>query len=295
LGGEGFSPLEQGFDRNIGGDHRGQPNRYLAPFNMPGLAQAPEGTELTGYLTGLATEWALEQQRKSQPYFLYLPQFAVHTPLGSLPGLVEKYKSRTEVDATYSAMMDCVDQAIGDLLTKLDLSNTIVILSSDNGGITNLRGRRITSNGPLREQKGYLYEGGIRVPCLISAPGLKPRVEDDPACSVDLLPTILDLLGQPSPADIDGRSLLRRGGARAYFWHYPHYHGLGGKPGGAMIEDDWKLIEHYEDGKLELFHLERDIGEKNDLSAREPKRTQRMAERLKAWRRETGAGMPSRA
>ncbi len=293
LGGEGFSPLEQGFEKNTGGDHRGAPNRYLAPFNMPGLADVKTGTELSGVLAERAIAWAQEQQKKAQPYFLYLPNFAVHTPLGSLPELVEKHKKRKHVNAVYSAMMECVDNAIGAITSQLDLSNTITILTSDNGGIVNLRGVPITSNAPLREQKGYVYEGGIRVPCLISAPGLKPRLEKDPACSVDLLPTILDLLGEKAAAGIDGKSILR-GGGRAYYWHYPHYHGLGGKPSGAMIEGDWKIVEDFESNRVELYNLNDDIGEKTDLSARKPGKAKGMREALAAWREETKAVMPTR-
>lgn len=294
LGGEGYSPLEQGFEKNVGGDHRGQPNRYLAPFNMPGLADVKAGTELTGVLTERAIAWALEQQKKAQPYFLYLPNFAVHTPLGSLPELVEKHKQRKHVNPVYSAMMECVDNAIGAITSQLDLSHTITILTSDNGGIVNLRGTPITSNAPLREQKGYVYEGGIRVPCLLAAPGLKPRQEKDPACSIDLLPTILDLLGEKPPQDIDGMSVLR-GGDRSYYWHYPHYHGLGGKPSGALIEGDWKIVEDFETGRVELFHLSRDIGEKQDLATQQAKRARAMRERLAAWRAQTKAVLPSRA
>ncbi|MDX2268617.1 MAG: sulfatase [Bryobacter sp.] len=292
LGGEGFSPTDQGFHRNVGGDHRGSPNRYLAPFTMSGLGGAPAGTELTGYLNQQALHWALEQQRQNQPYFLYLPHFAVHTPLGSLPALIEKHKQRKHINPAYSAMMECVDNAIGELTRSLDLSNTITILTSDNGGIVNLRGTPVTSNAPLREQKGYLYEGGIRVPCLISAPKLKPRVVDRPACSVDLLPTILDLLGEAPPADIDGQPLFGKRRERPYYWHYPHYHGLGGKPGAAVVDGDWKLIEHFEDKRVELFHLGRDAGEKQDLSSREPKRTARLLAGLHTWQKAAGAIFP---
>jgi arylsulfatase A-like enzyme len=294
LGGEGFSPTEQGFDRNVGGDHRGAPNRYLAPFNMPGLSDALAGTELTGVLTERAIAWALEQQKKSQPYFLYLPQFAVHSPFGSLPALIEKHKARKHVNPVYSAMMECADNAIGALTTRLDLSNTITILTSDNGGIVSLRGTPVTSNAPLREQKGHLYEGGIRVPCLVAAPGLKPKVVREPACSIDLLPAILDLMGQTTPPAIDGESLFRRGRNQSYYWHYPHYHGLGSKPAGAIIDGDWKLIEHFETGHLELFRLDKDVSEKENLAPRDPKRARQMRAQLEAWRKSTGAVMPTK-
>lgn len=291
LGGEGFSPLEQGFEKNVGGDHRGQPNQYRAPFHMPGMGDVAAGTELTGELTARAIGWVREQQRKAQPYFLYLPHFAVHTPLGSLPELVEKHRKRKHVNATYSAMMECVDRAVGALVAELDLTRTILVLTSDNGGIVNLRGTPITSNGPLREQKGYVYEGGVRVPCLVAAPGWKPRVEKQAAGSIDLLPTILDLLGEKAPEGIDGRS-LRRGGDRTYYWHYPHYHGLGGKPSGAMVEGDWKLVEDYESGRAELYHLGRDLGEKVDLAGKEGKRLAAMRGELAAWRKASGGVMP---
>lgn len=294
LGGEGFSPLEQGFEKNVGGDHRGQPNQYLAPFNMPGLADVKAGTELTGVLAERAIAWALEQQKKAQPYFLYLPNFAVHTPLSSLPELVEKHKKRKNRNAIYAAMIECVDNAIGAITSQLDLSNTITILTSDNGGIVDYRGMPITSNGELRAQKGFVYEGGIRVPCLLSAPGLKAKVDKDAACSIDLLPTILDLLAERAPAGIDGKSLLRSR-EQTYYWHYPHYHGLGSKPSGAMVEGDWKLVEHFETGKTELYNLKRDPGEKDDLSTKQAKRATALQGQLAAWRKATNAVMPVRA
>jgi arylsulfatase A-like enzyme len=292
LGGEGHLPADQGFDVNVGGDARGGPGGYIAPFKLPGLADAPAGTELTGFLTDKALAWAKSQERLGQPYFLYLPHFAVHSPFNSLPELVEKHKKRKHINPIYSAMMECADNSIGRLTKELDLSNTITILTSDNGGITDLLGTKVTSMAPLRGQKGHLYEGGIRVPCLISGPKIKPRQESGNACTVDLLPTILDLIGEKPPAGIDGEPLFRKRSRRPYFWHYPHYHRLGGTPSGAILDGDWKLIERFETGQTELFHLGRDISESNNLAAVEGKRATKMLAQLKEWQNATGAEIP---
>jgi arylsulfatase A len=290
LGGEGFSPLEQGFDLNVGGTAKGQPNRYLAPFDMPDLSDAPAGTELSAHLTTKATAW-IKQQTK--PFFLYLPHFAVHTPLGSLPALIEKYKAKPHVNPTYSAMMECADNAIGEL-RRAAPPNTIFILTSDNGGISAIRDMKITSNLPLRQQKAFLYEGGIRVPLILSVPGQKPQVSDTRACSIDLLPTILDLVKQPAPQGIDGTSILKRKSTPTYYWHYPHYHSLGSKPGGAILEGDYKLIEYFEDGSLELYNLKADLSETRNLAQDKPQIAKRLQAKLAAWRQATGAVMPVR-
>ena len=297
LGGAGFSPTDQGFDLNIGGDHKGQPNAYLAPFQMPGLTDAPGRSELTTYLTHLAKEWVAKQAAAQKPFFLYLPQFGVHTPLGSDPEIVSRYREAQVLSPTYAAMIECIDTSLGSIRRQLERSgvadNTLIILTSDNGALLNARGNRITSNLPLREQKGYVYEGGIRVPCIIHDPRRKQAATfEQPACSIDLLPTILDWLGQPAPAGIDGTAIFSRKETPLYYWHYPHYHGAGGKPSGAIMDGDYKLIEDFETGRTELYNVKTDIGETKDLSATDPARRSNLYLRLRRWREETKALMP---
>lgn len=298
LGGVGFSPLEQGFDANIGGDHLGQPNAYLAPFRMPGLSETEPGRELTSVTTARAAEWLTKQAQAKKPFFLYYPQFAVHTPLGSRAELIAKYKAKGALNPTYAAMIECVDDSIGQLVEVLKAQNvwenTTFVLTSDNGAISNLRGTRISDNAPLRGQKALLYEGGIRVPCLIRDPKQKARKVEEAAGSIDLLPTLLRGAGVGVPKDVDGVDLFSRKKAAAYYWHYPHYHSLGAVPSGAMVDGDWKLIENFESRAFELYNLRRDLGEARNVAASEPERVKAMAARLAEWRKETGALMPTR-
>jgi arylsulfatase A len=297
LGGAGFSPTDQGFDVNIGGDQKGQPNRFMAPFIMPGLTDAPAGSELTEYLTKLANEWVSKQAEAKKPFFLYLPHFGVHTPLGSSPELVSKYRNESVLNPIYAAMVEAIDNSIGAIRQQLVRSgvseNTLLIVTSDNGALAKLQARESTTIKPLRAQKGYLYEGGIRVPFLMHDPRKKvAAIEERPACSIDILPTILSWLGQSVPTTIDGTPLQNRKESPIYYWHYPHYHGAGGKPSGAVMDGDYKLIEDFETGRTELYDLKADIGETKDLAATDPARRSSLYLRLKRWREQTKAIMP---
>ncbi|RPI08721.1 MAG: DUF4976 domain-containing protein, partial [Acidobacteriales bacterium] len=209
----------------------------------------------------------------------------------------------------YAAMVESFDQAVGRLRSKLDqlklARNTIIILTSDNGGLRFEGGSKalVTDNSPLRAGKGHLYEGGIREPLLVYWPGVTKAgaVCDFPVSTIDFLPTILEMAGgsAPRPGEVDGVSLAtvlrgRSAPSRAeLYWHYPHYSNQGGVPAGAIRDGDWKLIEFYEDGSLELYNLRDDIGEKRNLAAREPKRAAAMHEKLKRWRSNVDAAMPS--
>jgi arylsulfatase A-like enzyme len=212
--------------------------------------------------------------------------------------MVSHYRDANVISPTYAAMVETIDNSLGSIRRQLERSgvagDTMIILTSDNGALTSVRGKGSTSIAPLRDQKGYLYEGGIRVPCIIHDPRKKqPSVIDSPACSIDLLPTILSWLGQPIPNQIDGTAIFNRTETPIYYWHYPHYHGAGGKPGGAIIDGDYKLIEDFETGRTELYNLKTDISEKKDLSAVDPARRSNLYLRLKRWREETKAIMPT--
>ncbi|MBY0514386.1 MAG: sulfatase-like hydrolase/transferase [Gemmataceae bacterium] len=315
LGGPGFEPQKQGFDANVGGEHVGTTRSYFAPFRnkqgqMPGLEAAPDGEYLTDRLTAEAEKFI--DANKDRPFFLYLPHYAPHTPLVAKKELVAKYPGQPahgrQSHPVYAAMVESLDESVGRLVKKLDdlklSDNTILIFTSDNGGLATLEGMPFapTINAPLREGKGYLYEGGVRVPLVVKWPGVvKPgTVADQPACSIDLFPTLAEAAGvrRGPPTDLDGVSLLAvfRGAAvaeRPLFWHYPHYANQGSKPGGAVRLGNDKLIEFYEDGRHELFDVRKDPSESRNLAAEKPDVVDRLASRLAEWRKQVGAKMPT--
>jgi len=311
LGGDGFSPLEQGFDLNVGGTFRGSPKSYFGPFDeLPGLKGTTKDDYLTDCLT-TATEKFIEAN-KDRPFFIYLPEFAVHIPLGAKEKLIEKYKAKPasngQHNPVYAAMIESLDQGIGrilDLLDRLKIADrTVVSFMADNGGLR-YEGKAkdtVTSNAPLRAGKGHLYEGGIREPMMVRWPGVvKPGTTCDvPVTSVDFYPTILEAAGvRPAQGQVlDGKSLmplLKQTGKwsrDAIFWHYPHYSNQGGVPGGAVRSGDFKLIEFYEDGRLELYNLKDDIGEKKNLAKELPQKTAELHRMLDNWRKSVNAQMP---
>jgi hypothetical protein len=274
---------------------------------MPGLEKAPEGEYLTDRLTDEALRFI--ETNKDRPFFLYLAHYAPHIPLKGKPDLIAKYPKELvlgkQSNGVYAAMLESLDDGVGRIVARLDelkLSDrTIVIFTSDNGGLATREGPNTpaTINTPLREGKGYLYEGGIREPLLIKWPGtIKPGVSNVPVISHDLFPTILEGCGAAHESKIDGVSLLPilKGGGEikrdALYWHYPHYSNQGGRPGGAVREGQYKLIEFYETGRRELYDLKADVGESRNLSADKPEVVKRLADNLEAWRREVGAKMP---
>ncbi len=317
LGGDGFGPREQGFDVNVAGDHTGTPLSYFAPYRnkmrtMPGLEAAPDGEYLTDRLGAEAAKFIAAH--KDRPFFLYLPHFAVHTPMRAKADVVAKYKANPAAvgkqnNPIYAAMMESLDDAVGRVLAALDehklSDNTIVLFTSDNGGLATVEGQNTpaTINSPLREGKGWLYDGGVRVPLVVRWPGVvKPgTVSEAVASSTDLFPTLVEACTGAAPAarpDADGASLvsLLKGGKREdrlLFWHYPHYANQGGNPGGAVRDGDYKLIEFYEDGRRELFNVRKNPGETQNLAADKPDVVAALAAKLDAWRKDVGAKMPT--
>jgi arylsulfatase A len=314
LGGVGFEPTRQGFDLNIAGDASGTALSYWAPFarngrTMPGLAEAPAGQYLTDRLT-IEAERFIEAHR-AEPFFLYMPHYAVHTPITAKADLIARYPrwdgtphGRQE-NPIYAAMIESLDESVGRIVAKLETlglaSKTIVIFTSDNGGLATREGPNTppTINAPLREGKGWLYEGGVRVPLLVRWPDrIKPGVDNTPVWSADVLPTVLELSGQPRLEHLDGVSLaglLTEGkplATRALYWHYPHYSNQNGaRPGGSIRDGDWKLIEGYETGRRELYNLGRDMSETTNLVEREPKKVEELAAKLAEWRKDVVAQM----
>ena len=310
LGGEGFSPEQQGFDLNVAGNYRGSPVSYFGPFHLPNL-DTTDHEYLTDVLTAKAESFI--EENRSRPFFLYLAHFAVHLPLQGKPKLVEKYTTKPadpngHHNPVYAAMIDSVDQGVGRILGKLDelgiADHTVVFFFSDNGGLR-YEGKAkdfVTSNAPLRAGKGFLYEGGIREPMMVRWPSVvKPGSTCDvPVISVDFFPTILEMAGikhSPQPV-LDGVSISRllKGGRPlhrdALYWHYPHYSNQGGTPGGGIRHGDYKLIEFYEDGHLELYNLAHDAGERNNLASKVPAKKQELHRMLRSWRASVNAAMP---
>jgi arylsulfatase A-like enzyme len=311
LGGEPFWPQHQGFDLNIGGTQTGSPPGGYFRFQTPSLKARTDREYLTDRLAEEAVRFI--DGHRDQPFFLYLAHYAVHIPLQAKPEIEAKYRSKPRGDSPqgipiYAAMIQSVDEGVGRLLGALEdlgiADRTVVIFTSDNGGLSVEEGPNTpaTSNAPLRAGKGYLYEGGIRVPLIIAGPGvIRPgSLCDVPVSGQDLYPTILALAGvNPAPGQvIDGESLaplLEGAGALrrdALYWHYPHYSNQGGRPGGAIRRGNMKLMEWYEDGRVELYDLKRDIGERHNLAAERPEEAARLRNELVQWRESVGAEMP---
>jgi arylsulfatase A-like enzyme len=311
LGSVRFWPERQGFDLNVGGTETGSPPGGYFRFRTPSL-EARSGEE---YLTDRLTQEAVRfiDREKERPFFLYLPHYAVHIPLQARPEILTKYRAKPTANSLqsnpiYAAMIESMDQSAGAIVNKLEqrglLDRTVIIFTSDNGGLSVKEGPNTpsTSNAPLRAGKGYLYEGGIRVPLIVSGPAVtRPgSVCDVPVSGQDLHSTVLELAGvPPGPGQVcDGESLVplmngdRPPRREALYWHYPHYSNQGGKPGGAVREGDLKLIEWYEDGRLELYDLKRDLGERRNLASQRPQDAARLRAQLARWRESVGAQMP---
>jgi len=313
-------PKSQGFDVNVAGWKKGHPDSYFSPYKNPSLENGPKGEYLTDRITSEAVRFIEEHQK--DPFFLYLPYYAVHTPLQAKDSLIEKYKNKEPWNGhnnpVYASMIHTMDQGVGRLmhtLNKLNLEEeTIVIFYSDNGGLGGYReqgimGKDITSQDPLRGGKGMFYEGGIREPLVVRWPG---KVEagstcDTPVISIDFYPTLLDIAGIEKKEDkvLDGKSILplltREESFKrdAIYWHFPAYLQAGQgtfrtRPVGAIRSGNYKLLEFFEDGRLELYNLKKDVGETNDLSDEMPEKTRELHRKLKAWRQQVNAPVPQK-
>lgn len=314
LGGKGSLPADHGFDVVLGASTR--------PAGGP--ADDPHFSKM------LSTQAAaFIDESRDKPFFLYFPLHGPHVPLKTRPELLEKYKAKAAAlpsssepreipagpgfqaravqdHAVYAGMVQEVDEAVDRILKKLDehkLSDrTVVVFTADNGGLSTAEGSP-TSNLPLRAGKGWNYEAGHRVAWIVRMPG---RVAAGTECAApvitpDLYPTLLELAGIPAPAGqaVDGVSIVplldRKGDlpARPLFWHYPHYSNQGGRPSGAMRLGSTKLVEFFEDSRVELYDLSSDPGERRDLAAAQPERAEEMRKQLAEWRKSVGAQMPT--
>ena len=306
----GYDPCTQGMDYNVGGSIWGHPKSYFAPYIQPNL-EAPEGEYLTDRLTEEAMVFMEQNSRK--PFFLYLPYYAVHTPIQAKAGLEQKYVNKgaasCQDNASYAGMVDNLDSCIGRLMEELDIlglsENTLVIFTSDNGGI-----REISCQDPLRSGKGSYYEGGIRVPLIFRWPGIieNGSVSKESVINLDFYPTLMQITGQESPANLDGLSLwpLLSGEdgliERPIFFHFPVYLQAYKKgyddgrdplfrtrPGSVIIEGDRKLHYYYEDGGTELYNLNSDPGERKNMASINTIKTAELLAKLEAWLKEEQA------
>jgi arylsulfatase A-like enzyme len=317
LGAGQFGPGAQGFAPELVG-----PGQFFYPkTDLPPPDKINDG-KTSDRIADEAIRFI--EANQDRPFFAYLPFQAVHIPILARPELIAKYERKratappdawgqdrrsdirlVQNHAAYAAMLEQLDAAIGRVLATLDRhglsGRTIVIFTSDNGGLSTAEGHP-TSNLPLRAGKGWPYEGGVRVPWIIRAPGLtRPgSVCDEPVISNDFYATLLDLAGlsprlAPRADSVSLKPLLagRKRARGPLYWHYPHYGNQGGAPYGAIRDGDWKLIEWYEDGKLELFNLRDDVGEVTNRAAEQPKTAARLLAKLKSWRTDVRAVMPT--
>jgi arylsulfatase A-like enzyme len=324
LGGTGYLPTDQGFDINKGGLDWGQPKSYFSPYGNPMLPDGSRGESLTLRLADETCKFIAANRER--PFFAYLSFYSVHLPLQATKEGIAKYEAKAaklpsdkvefgrereskwrlvQKHPTYAAMVEATDTAIGMVLDKLNelklAGNTLVIFTSDNGGLATGEGCP-TSNLPLRAGKGWLYEGGIRVATIVRWPGVVAPGTTcaTPIISMDYFPTLLEAAGKAMPTQkpIDGVSIvpLLRGKSipdRVFYWDYPHYGNQGGAPASAIRDGKWKLIEWREDGALELYDLKADPSETHDLAKSQPKITERLQESLAKWREEVRAKAPT--
>jgi len=311
LGGEGYGPQQQGFEVVV---------------EDASLGNSGKDPLVGDRLTDSALNF-LDERDAARPFFMYLGYHEPHTPIFDHPKHIEHFRNKAaalpKAETTsiperqgqsmlvhdspgYGCEVAVLDDAVRRLTEKLQElrldDQTVFIFFSDNGGLCTKADPGPTSNLPLRSGKGWLYEGGIRVPLIVRAPGLTQAgtVCDVPVLSTDFFPTLLELAGAPLEPDrhVDGRSLLPllRGEApveRTLYWHYPHYHGSTWAPGSAVRDGDWKLIEFLDEQATELYDLRRDLGERTNLADSHPEVVGRLRAKLNVWRSETGALMPT--
>ena len=308
LGNAEVTPANQGYDHGF--YRRGGGHFDVGDYLVPAQDVNPEDN-----LTEVITEHSLAfmEEYRDQPFFLMMSHYAVHIPLQARQELIEKYERKAVPghginNPVYAAMIKHVDESVGAVLEGLDglgiADETVVLFYSDNGGLYERFDRStgviVTTNAPLRSEKGSLYEGGIRVPFIVRWPGAAaPGITSDAlVTSIDLFPTFVELAGGRMPVGqaFDGTSLvpLLRGSAqapgRAIFFHYPHYHHS--VPAGAIRQGYFKLIEFFGDTRTELYNLRNDIGESLDLASVQPDTAAALRARLAAWRERMGAAMP---
>lgn len=326
---EKFWPQHQGFQTNKGGWSKGGPTGrkndstggFFTPYQNPLLSDGPRGEYLTDRLTNECIQFL--ENKSEKPFFLMYSMYAVHNPLQAPRPLIEKYQQKqkqlslTEAqrfakdeawmkpeagwkrrlvqdNPVYAAMIENMDWNVGRLLNKLKElqleENTLVVFTSDNGGLSTAEGSN-TVNGPFRAGKGWLYEGGIRVPFIMYWKGkfIPQNAIDIPVTIADLYPTLGTIMHQKynKHATIDGENILsliyKKNSEREIYWHYPHYSNQGGKPGAAIRKGKYKLIFNYENQTTELYDLFTDLGETNNIASTFPAIANQLQTSLFNW------------
>lgn len=324
---DNVQPQHHGFEYTKAVNRAGQPASFFYPFgkdnrasNVPDLRNYKNGDYLTDALTDKAIEFIDNQSEK--PFFLTLAHYAVHTPIQAPKPLVEKYQAKKRAiygdkkpilieekyntlaqtrqsDPAYAGMVENLDTNIGRVINHLKskglYKNTIILFTSDNGGLSHRKRMETpTSNAPLRSGKAWTYEGGIRIPTIIAwQDKIKPTTSDAPIITMDMYPTLLDLAGislKPKQ-HLDGQTLkpLLQGQVKAdvadrvLAWTYPHIHGSGHQPSDAIISKDWKLIRFQSDEPTELYNISSDLGEQTNLAKQHPEKVKELEKRLDAW------------
>lgn len=324
LGGLGSHPEDHGFEINIGGNDKGSPmGGFFDPYTNPNLSNREPGENLS---MRLAKETAsFVESTNGKPFFAFLSFYAVHGPIQTTEERWEKYRKKAlknevkeqgfgmernlpirlyQDNPVYAGLVEQMDLAVGHVLDALEKAgldkNTIVVFTSDNGGVAS-GDAYATSNSPLRGGKGYQWEGGIKEPYLIKVPWAKtPKEVKTPVIGMDFYPTLLDLCGislKPNQ-HMDGQSLRplledKKIAERALFWHYPHYGNQGGEPSSIIREGNWKLIYYWENGTSELYELQADPSEQNNVYGAHLQKGQDLKEKLMLWLQETNAALPS--
>lgn len=332
---EKYWPQYQGFQTNIAGWSKGAPTGklndstggFFAPYKNPLLSDGPSGEYLTDRLTNECIQFL--EKEKTKPFFLMYSMYAVHNPLQAPKSLIQKYQLKKDQlgltdqqrfakdeewmkpeagwkrrliqdNPVYAAMIENMDWNIGRLLAKLKSlnldENTLIVFTSDNGGLSTAEGSN-TVNTPFRAGKGWLYEGGIRVPLIMYWKGkiLSSVVSDLPVTTADLYPTLASVINKQYKKErlIDGENIFpmiqQDNKKRTLFWHYPHYSNQGGKPAAAIRSGKFKLIYHYENQAFELFDLRKDISEKNNIAAENKALTNQLKRQLLSWLNQIGA------
>ena len=316
LGDDAWYPAGHGYHENRGGCDYGQPPSYFDPYNQPnhkhemiraGIPHLPR-REPGEYLTHREADEAVDLIRrwKDEPFFIHLAHYAVHTPIQAIDSVAAKYQREGKHDqnAKYAAMVESVDDSTRDILAVLDelklADRTMIIFTSDNGGLD--RQGRPTENAPLRSGKGYAYEGGIRVPFIVRWPGVVPLsvISDEPVCSIDLFPTVLEAAQIPTPdgLEIDGISLVEHLkaaggpplGRDTLYWHFPHYRHAPG-PYSIIRKGHFKLIKFWA-ADFELYNLRNDLGEQRDLASSLPTLVEELDQELVAALTSMNAKLP---
>lgn len=300
-----YAPEAQGFDVNVGGCCYGGPPTFFDPYRIHNIPPRREGEYLPDRLVDEAGTFIAKHRER--PFFVALWPYAVHWPMEAPEAFLARKRGQEGPglkDHRYGAMIEALDAALGKLLERIEAAglekDTVVVFTSDNGGFLGVSDCR-----PLRQGKGYLYEGGLRVPLIVRWPDRIPAgtTSDTPVILTDLYPTLLDLTGGLEERDrrLDGISLRplllekKSPEREALYFHYPHYawH-RSNRPGAAMREGRWKLIERFDDGQLELYDLEKDPEEKHDLAPDREELAKRLSKKLRAWLEEVDAAMPTR-